>query len=91
MLQAAPERIDVDVLATELASIDGVLGVHDLHVWTLTSEMDAASAHLVTAVDADAHAVLDAARVCLAEHHGISHGTFQVEPDTHVGCDEVTW
>jgi cobalt-zinc-cadmium efflux system protein len=91
LLQAAPERIDLDALAGELHAIDGVVDVHDLHVWTLTSEMDAASAHLVTAADADAHAVLDEARVCLADRYGIAHGTFQVEPDTHEGCDQVTW
>jgi cobalt-zinc-cadmium efflux system protein len=91
LLQAAPERIDLDRLTAELSAIDGVVGVHDLHVWTLTSEMDAASAHLVTRVGADAHAVLDEARQCLADGHGIVHGTFQVEPDDHEGCDRVTW
>jgi cobalt-zinc-cadmium efflux system protein len=91
LLQAAPERIDLDRLTAELSAIDGVIGVHDLHVWTLTSEMDAASAHLVTAVGADTHAVLDDARQCLADGHGITHGTFQVEPDDHEGCDSVTW
>jgi cobalt-zinc-cadmium efflux system protein len=91
LLQAAPERIDLDDLAGELAAIDGVVGVHDLHVWTLTSDMDAASAHLVTSSGADAHAVLDDARECLADRHGIAHGTFQVEPDDHEGCDRVTW
>jgi cobalt-zinc-cadmium efflux system protein len=91
LLQAAPERIDLDRLTAELSAIDGVVGVHDLHVWTLTSDMDAASAHLVTAVGADTHAVLDDARQCLADGHGIAHGTFQVEPDDHEGCDSVTW
>lgn len=91
LLQAAPDRIDLDQLSEELAAIDGVVEVHDLHVWTLTSEMDAASAHLVTSSSADSHAVLDGARQCLAERHGIAHGTFQVEPDDHEGCDRVTW
>lgn len=91
LLQAAPDRIDLDRIADELRSIEGVVGVHDLHVWTLTSEMDAASAHLVTSPTADSHAVLDGARQCLAECHGIAHGTFQVEPDDHDGCDRVTW
>jgi cobalt-zinc-cadmium efflux system protein len=91
LLQSAPERIDLDRLADELGSIEGVVGVHDLHVWTLTSEMDAASAHLVTSSAADSHAVLDDARHCLAERHGIAHGTFQVEPDDHEGCDRVAW
>jgi cobalt-zinc-cadmium efflux system protein len=91
LLQAAPERLDLDQLAAELAAIDGVVDVHDLHAWTLTSEMDAASVHLVTSPIADTHAVLDEARRCLAEQHGIDHGTFQVEPADHEGCDRVSW
>jgi cobalt-zinc-cadmium efflux system protein len=91
LLQSAPEHIDLDRLAAELSSLEGVVGVHDLHMWTLTSEMDAASVHLVTSATADSHAVLDRARSCLADGHGIAHGTFQVEPDDHQGCDEVSW
>ncbi|HUV16968.1 MAG TPA: cation diffusion facilitator family transporter [Ilumatobacteraceae bacterium] len=91
LLQSAPEHIDLDRLADELSSLEGVVGVHDLHVWTLTSEMDAASVHLVTSTTADSHAVLDRARSCLADGHGIAHGTFQVEPDDHEGCDDVSW
>jgi len=91
LLQAAPETVDLDLLANELVGLDGVVGVHDLHVWTLTSEMDAASVHLVTRAGADSHAVLDDARDCLAERHGIVHGTFQVEPDDHEGCEQVAW
>jgi Co/Zn/Cd efflux system component len=53
--------------------------------------MDAASVHLVTSATADSHAVLDRARSRLADGHGIAHGTFQVEPDDHEGCDERSW
>jgi cobalt-zinc-cadmium efflux system protein len=91
LLQSAPEHIDLDLLTDDLSSLEGVAGVHDLHVWTLTSEMDAASVHLVMSATADSHAVLDRARSCLAERHGIAHGTFQVEPEGHRGCDDVTW
>jgi len=91
LLQAATEHLDLDRLTDELAAIDGVVGVHDLHVRTLTSEMDAASVHRVTSSGADSHAVLDNARHCLAERHCITHGTFQVEPADHEGCDRVTW
>lgn len=91
LLQAAPEHVDLDQLHGELGAIEGVVDVHDLHVWTLTSEMEAASAHLTTTEEADSHAVLDQARDVLQERYGISHGTFQVEPDTHIGCHEVTW
>ena len=91
LLQAAPEHVDLDALVADLSAIEGVADVHDVHVWTLTSEMEAASAHLMVADGVDSHSVLDQARHLLAERHGIEHGTFQVEPDTHVGCAEVTW
>jgi cobalt-zinc-cadmium efflux system protein len=91
LVQAAPEEIDLDALAADLAAIDGVVDVHDLHVWTLTSDMEAATAHLVAAGGVDHHRVLDAARTCLADGYGVAHGTFQVEPVDHEGCDRVTW
>lgn len=91
LLQAAPEHIDLDALGGDLAAIDGVVDVHDLHVWTLTSDMDAASAHLVARAGADHHAILDRARDLLADRHRVHHGTFQIEPDTHEGCHDVTW
>jgi len=53
--------------------------------------MDVATAHLMVSVGTDSHAVLDQARQLLADRHGITHATLQVEPDNHHGCDEVTW
>lgn len=91
LLQSAPDGFDMDALAHDLADIDGVVDVHDLHVWTLTSEMDAASAHLMTGTGVDSHQILDRARQLLDETYGIGHGTFQIEPDTHTGCEQVTW
>jgi cobalt-zinc-cadmium efflux system protein len=91
LIQAAPARLDIDVLRQDLATIVGVVDVHELHVWTLTSEMDVATAHLMVSVGADSHAVLDQARQLLADRHGITHATLQIEPDDHRGCDEVTW
>jgi cobalt-zinc-cadmium efflux system protein len=91
LMQAAPAGFDVGRLQTDLAAVPGVVDVHDLHVWTLTSEMDVASAHLMVAAGTDAHAVLDRARDVLREHYEIAHATLQVEPDDHTGCAEVEW
>lgn len=91
LVQAAPVHLDVTALQAELASIVGVVDVHDVHVWTLTSEMDVASAHVMVGPGVDTHGVLDQARALLAERHGITHATLQVEPDDHDGCNEVTW
>jgi cobalt-zinc-cadmium efflux system protein len=91
LVQAAPARLDIPALQRELATIAGVVDVHDVHVWTLTSEMEVATAHLMVSVGTDAHAVLDQARQLLADQHGITHATLQVEPEDHRGCDEVNW
>jgi cobalt-zinc-cadmium efflux system protein len=91
LMQAAPAGFDVGGLHGDLAAVPGVVDVHDLHVWTLTSEMDVASAHLMIAAGTDAHAVLDRARDVLRERYEIAHATLQVEPDDHTGCAEVEW
>lgn len=91
LLQAAPPDVDLVALHDELTALDGVIEVHDLHVWTLTSQMENASAHLVVAPTTDSHAVLDAARDVLEARHGIAHATLQIEPSDHRGCDEVGW
>jgi len=91
LIQAAPPGFDVGKLQTELAAVPGVVDVHDLHVWTLTSEMDVASAHLMVAAGTDPHGVLDQARDVLRARYEIAHATLQVEPDDHTGCAEVTW
>jgi cobalt-zinc-cadmium efflux system protein len=91
LIQAAPAGFDVERLQTELAAVPGVVDVHDLHVWTLTSEMDVASAHLMIGTGTDPHGVLDRARDVLRVRYQIAHATLQVEPDDHTGCAEVTW
>ena len=91
LLQMAPKGIDMDRLQAELAALPNVVDAHDVHVWTLTSDMDVASAHLMVRAGADTHAVLDQARSLLADRYRVAHATLQVEPDDHTGCDEVTW
>ena len=72
-------------------AIDGVVDVHDLHVWTLTSDMEVASAHLRVADDSDSHGVLDEARELLRTRYRIGDATLQIEPLSHTGCSEVAW
>ena len=91
LVQAAPPHIDVDDLRGALGELPGVVDVHDLHVWTLTSDMEVASAHLMIASSADSRRILDAAQNLLRDQYGVSHATLQVEPEDHRGCDQVTW
>jgi cobalt-zinc-cadmium efflux system protein len=90
LLQVAPAHVDLDAIRNDLLAVPGVVDVHDLHVWTLTSEMDVASAHVMIGPGTDAHGVLDQARVLLLQHD-IAHATIQVEPDDHAGCAELNW
>ena len=91
LVQAAPLGTDLAAIEADLQAFDGVVDVHDLHVWTLTSQMDVASVHLMVRDGTDSHGVLDRARDLLRDGHGIGHATLQVEPDTHEGCDELAW
>ena len=87
--QHAPAGVDPDAVATDLESLPGVGGVHDLHLWTLTSGMHVATAHLV-AGPIDREAVLAGAHALLRERHGIDHATVQVETDA-ASCEELSW
>ncbi|MBB5960358.1 cobalt-zinc-cadmium efflux system protein [Saccharothrix tamanrassetensis] len=92
LFQHAPERLDIDAMQAELGRLDGVEEAHDLHVWTLTSGMEVASAHLTTHADADPVVVLEAAQTLLADRYHIEHATLQVEPgDSAKRCREISW
>lgn len=88
--QHAPAGMQADDVAADLAGIDGVDDVHDLHLWTLTSGMHVATAHLV-ARDVAAQQVLTEARALLRERHGIEHATVQVEAAEDHRCHELGW
>ncbi|WKG04282.1 cation diffusion facilitator family transporter [Mycolicibacterium sp. HK-90] len=75
--ESSPTHIDVEELRTALGEVDGVTGVHDLHVWTLVPGKDMVTAHLTSS--GDTARVLDDARAVL-NARGLAHATVQVEP-----------
>jgi len=92
LFQHAPERVDVAQLTGALAELPGVGEVHDVHVWTLTSGMEVASAHLTVAPACDQSAVLAAARKLLADDYQLEHATLQVESGKAAAtCRELHW
>lgn len=81
LLESAPSGIDVDRVRQSMQETPGVLAVHDLHVWTITSGMDCLSAHVV-AMDGQLHAaLLRVLRERMHEQFGIDHMTIQIEPE----------
>lgn len=85
-LEAAPEGVDPSEVGRTLAAQDGVVEVHDLHVWEVTSGFPALSAHVVVHRDADCHAARAALEQLLHERFGLDHTTLQVE---HAAPDEL--
>ena len=91
LVQAAPVGIDIAAITAALAAIEGVCDVHDLHVWTLTSEMEVLTAHLGITPGTDSQLVLQQARALLAERFHLSHATLQVEDADNHDCQQMTW
>ncbi len=89
--QGVPADLDAHTVAADLRHVSGVIDVHDVHLWTLTSGMTVATAHVTMRDGADHHDVLDSARDVLRVRHGIEHSTLQVEPHAHTGCQEPDW
>ncbi|MGE3137941.1 MAG: cation diffusion facilitator family transporter [Thermoleophilia bacterium] len=87
LLQISPAEVEVPALERRLASVPGVAGVHDLHVWTLTSGLRVASAHLDVDHAADSVQVLRQARAAVGTEAGIEPVTLQLEP---AGFDDTT-
>jgi len=83
LIEAAPPGIDVDAVKVRLLAVPGVASVHDLHIWTITSGMDAASGHVVVAEGTSADEVLDRVTTVLADEYHVAHSTIQCEPVGH--------
>jgi cobalt-zinc-cadmium efflux system protein len=83
IMEIAPPEVDVADVEQRLAALPGVAGVHDLHLWTLTSGIEAASCHVVVAEGADAHGVLDSVGDLLRDNYNVAHSTIQCETADH--------
>ncbi|NHA69377.1 cation diffusion facilitator family transporter [Phycicoccus flavus] len=91
LAQHAPPGIHPGEAEQALREVPDVVDVHDLHLWTLTSGMHVATAHLVCVDGADPGDVLAAAGGVLRERYAIDHATLQVEPRGTRSCTETSW
>jgi cobalt-zinc-cadmium efflux system protein len=87
LLEGTPEQVDLDDVRRHLGELPDVIAVHDLHAWTLTSELPTLTAHVVVTdpclSDGTAGIVLDRLQRCLAAHFDVEHSTFQLEVASH--------
>lgn len=87
LLEATPEHVDLDDVRQHLLQVPGVVDVHDLHAWMITSGMPMLSVH-VTVTDRvlderGVGSLLDEFSECVASHFEVDHATFQIEPESH--------
>lgn len=92
LLEATPKGVDLEHVRSHLLAEDGVLDVHDLHAWTITSGLPVLSAHVV--VDAAVLGlgngpVLDRLGGCLRGHFDVEHSTLQLEPAGHAASERL--
>jgi cobalt-zinc-cadmium efflux system protein len=79
LLEAAPAGLDVAQLGNAMTGHPGVVGVHDLHVWTITSGFPSLSAHVIVEPGADCHEIRAELESLLRERFELDHTTLQVE------------
>lgn len=79
LIEGTPADVDLPKLRADLEKIEGVVGVHDLHVWSLTSGVNAMSCHAVITGDDQHDAVLTRVHEFVTKNSNISHVTVQTE------------
>jgi cobalt-zinc-cadmium efflux system protein len=91
--ESAPADTDVAEIREHLLGTPGVVAVHDVHVWAITSGSPVFSAHVEVAPEifasGRAGALLDELGGCLSEHFDVEHSTFQLEPAGHAGREHT--
>ncbi|TFC95141.1 MULTISPECIES: cation diffusion facilitator family transporter [Cryobacterium] len=90
--ESVPADTDVAEIRRHLLDTPGVVTVHDVHVWMITSGAHVFSAHIVVEPDVlssgRSGALLDSLSECMAEHFDVDHSTFQLEPAEHAEHEE---
>jgi cobalt-zinc-cadmium efflux system protein len=81
LMEGTPGHIDIAELRTAILKVSGVVGVHDIHVWTISTGLDAMSSHVELAADCSADDVLGQVTLVVQEDFGIRHSTIQVEQE----------
>lgn len=81
LMECAPGHIDVEEVRKSMEGVSGVVDVHDLHVWTISSRLDALAGHVVIGRSEDSGVILQALRQVLVDRFGLRHVTLQLEPE----------
>jgi cobalt-zinc-cadmium efflux system protein len=86
LLEGAPSELDTREILATLKELDGVVDVHDLHVWTISTGMDALSGHVVVRDQmlSESNKILSEINTVLAKRYNITHTTIQMEHEREI-------
>jgi cobalt-zinc-cadmium efflux system protein len=77
-MEGVPTHLNAKEVGQAMADVPGVKGIHDLHIWTITSGLDALSSHVVVSVEEDRDEVLERLQSLLRDRFEIDHVTLQI-------------
>jgi len=79
LMEAVPENFDLDLIRQDIQSVEGVEDVHELHLWTITSDHFSLTAHVFIRKDSKHFSTVSAIDKMLTEKYGLEHSTIQIE------------
>ncbi len=93
LLEATPAGIEYGDVEGAISELESVEGVHDLHIWSLTSGVHALSCHIEVKPErlVECEGILDAIRLVVRERFGIDHTTIQIEPEHYKSRRPIRW
>lgn len=93
LTQSAPKETDTEKIRKHILEQPGVIGLHDLHIWSITTGETVFSVHVIVQEDVFLEGktgeLLTDLSACLSEHFDVDHSTFQFEPEGHTEPDEI--
>ena len=91
LMEGVPENLDVELMNSDLLDIKGVKNIHDIHIWSTSSNDKFFSGHFVIEKEIESSSIMSKITECLNTNYNISHATIQIEHDSHVkncvSCD----
>lgn len=91
LMEGTPRGVDVDAVRDAMVDVAGVMAVHDLHMWTITSGLDALSAHVIVENNRPYQKLLKEMHDILHHRFGIDHTTIQIEPEDFEEHQMACW
>ncbi len=79
LMEGTPKHVDLELVRSTILSVAGVVDIHDMHIWTITSGLDAMSAHVIISKEVNLEQVLDAVTKILQDKFNLNHTTIQIE------------